>query len=84
MIIQNKGYASGLALGRRGVSKVSRRWLRGFLLYDNLLLVLLDHLLVLPLSGGRLTHSLHACNDDATLIILATTALKLRIPLLSY
>ena len=47
MIIQNKGYALGLALGRRIVSYVSRRWLWGFLLYENLLLVLLDHLLIL-------------------------------------
>ena len=30
------------------------------------------------------TCSLHACSDDATLSMLATTALKLRIHLLSY
>ena len=29
-------------------------------------------------------HSLHACNDDATLSILATTTLKIRIHMLSY
>ena len=58
MIIQNKGYALGLALGRRIVSYVSRRWLWGFLLYENLLLVLLDHLLVLLLSGGHELHQL--------------------------
>ena len=52
-MIQNKGYAPGLALGRRIVSYVSRRWLWGFLLYENLLLVLLDHLLIHPLSGGH-------------------------------
>ena len=46
MIIQNKGYAMGLALGRQIVSYVSRWWLRGFLLYEDLLLVLL-------LSGGH-------------------------------
>ena len=51
--IQNKGYALGLALGKRIVSYVSHRWMRGFLLYENLLLVLLDHLLVLLLSGGH-------------------------------
>ena len=53
MIIQNKGYAPGLALGRRIVSYVSHRWLRGFLLYENLLIILLDHLLVLLLFGDH-------------------------------
>ena len=57
VIIQNKGYAPGLALGRRIVSYVSRRWLRGLLLYEDLL-VLLDHLLVLLLSGGYELHQL--------------------------
>ena len=52
MIIQNKGYAPGL-LGRQIVSYVSRRWLQGFLLYKDLLLVLLDHLLIPLLSGGH-------------------------------
>ena len=56
VIIQNKGYASGLALGRQVVSYVSHRWLRGFLLYEDLLLVLLNHLLVFLLSSG---HELH-------------------------
>ena len=58
VIIQNKGYVPGLALGRQIVSYVSRRWLRGFLLYENLLLVLLDHLLVLLLSGDHELHQL--------------------------
>ena len=58
VIIQNKGYAPGLALGRQIVSYVSRRWLRGFLLYENLLLVLLDHLLVLLLSDRYELHQL--------------------------
>ena len=58
VIIQNKGYAPGLALGRRVVSYVSRWWLQGFLLYEDLLLVLLDHLLVLLLSGGHELHQL--------------------------
>ena len=58
VIIQNKGYALGLALDRRIVSYVSRRWLRGFLLYKDLLLALLDHLLVLLLSGGNELHQL--------------------------
>ena len=48
-IIQNKGYAPGLALNRRGVNKVSNWWLRGSLLYKNLLLVLLNDLLILSL-----------------------------------
>ena len=30
------------------------------------------------------TRSLHACNDDATLSMLATTTLKIRIHMLSY
>ena len=50
---QNKGYAPGLALGRRGVRCVSRRWLWGFLLYEDLLLLLLNHLLVFRLSSGH-------------------------------
>ena len=47
MLIQNKGYAPGLALGRHGVSKVGRWWLRGSFLYENLLLVLPNDLLEL-------------------------------------
>ena len=58
VIIQNKGYAPGLALGRRIVNYVSRWWLWSFLLYENLLLVLLDHLLVLLLSGDHDLHQL--------------------------
>ena len=53
MIIQNKGYAPGLALGRRGVSKVRSWWLQGSLLDEDLLLVLLDYLLVLWLARGH-------------------------------
>ena len=56
VIIQNKGYASGLAWGRRGVRKVSHWWLRDLLLHKDLLLILLDHLLVFLLSSG---HELH-------------------------
>ena len=58
VIIQNKGYAPGLVLGRRIVSYVSRQWLWGFLLYKDLLLVLLNHLLVLLLSDGHELHQL--------------------------
>ena len=58
VIIQNKSYAPGLVLGRRGVSKVSHWWLRGSLLYENLLLVLLDHLLILLLTRGHKLHQL--------------------------
>ena len=58
VIIQNKGYAPGLALGRRIVSYVSHRWLWGFLLYENLLLILLDHLLIFLLSSGHELHQL--------------------------
>ena len=56
VIIQNKDYAPGLALGGRIVSYVSLWWLWGFLLYENLLLVLLNHLLILLLTHG---HELH-------------------------
>ena len=52
MIIQNKGYAPELALGRRGVSSVSQWWLQD-LLHEDLLLVLLDHLLELVVSDGH-------------------------------
>ena len=44
------GYASGLALGRR---KVSTNRLLGFLLCEDLLLVLLDHLVILWLANGH-------------------------------
>ena len=57
-IIQNKGYAPGLALGRHGVSRVSRWWLWDLLLHKNLLLVLLDDLLELGLTGGHDLHQL--------------------------
>ena len=53
MIIQNKGYAPGLALGRRSVSKVSSWWLQGSFLDEDLLLVLFNHLLVLLLTRGH-------------------------------
>ena len=53
MSVQNKGYAPGLALGRRGVSSVSQWWLRNLLLHEDLLLVLLDHLLKLMVFDGH-------------------------------
>ena len=53
MIIQNKGYASGLALGRWDVSSVSQWRLQDLLLHENLLLVLLDDLLKLMIAGGH-------------------------------
>ena len=53
MIIQNKGYAPGLALGRRGVSSVSQWRLWDLLLHEDLLLILLDHLLKLVVSDGH-------------------------------
>ena len=58
MIIQNKGYAPGLALGRWGISKVNRWWLRGSLLYKNLLLVLFNYFLILLLARGHELHQL--------------------------
>ena len=53
VIIQNKGYAPGLALGRRGVSKVSDGRLRNVLLHEDLLLVLFDDFVVLLLAEGH-------------------------------
>ena len=52
MIIQNKGYTPGLALGRRGVSSVSQWWLWDLLLHEDLL-ILFDHLLKLMISDGH-------------------------------
>ena len=53
VIIQNKGYALGLDLGRHGVSSVSQWWLWDLLLHENLILVLLDDLLELTIAGGH-------------------------------
>ena len=52
LIIKNKGYASGLALGRRSVNCVSQWWLWDLLLHKNVL-ILLDDLLELVLAGGH-------------------------------
>ena len=46
MIIKNRGYAPGLALGRRWVNKVSAKRLWGSLLHEDLLLILLNDLLI--------------------------------------
>ena len=46
------GYAPGLALGRCRVSKVSTNRLLGSLLCEELLLILLAHLVVLRLVDG--------------------------------
>ena len=53
VIIQNKGYAPGLALGRRGVNSVSQWQLWDLLLHEDLPLILLDHLLKLVISDGH-------------------------------
>ena len=58
VIIQNKSYAPGLALGKRGVSSVSQWWLRDLLLHENLLLILFNHLLILLLARGHELHQL--------------------------
>ena len=87
VIIQNKGYAPALALGRRGVSSVSQWWLCDLLLHKDLLLVLLDHLLELVISDFhdlcQLVLYMHEMmmqhvNTKATII------LKIRIHLLSH
>ena len=46
------GYALGLALGRRRVSRFSTNRLLGSLLLEDLPLILLDHLIVLWLADG--------------------------------
>ena len=56
--MKNRGYALRLALGRRGVNSVSQWWLRDLLLYENLLLILLDDLLELAITGGHYLHQL--------------------------
>ena len=58
VIIQNKAYAPGLALGRRDVSSVSQWQLQDLLLHDDLLLILFNHLLVLLLARGHELHQL--------------------------
>ena len=58
MIIKNRGYAPGLALGRRRVSKVSTNRLRGSLLHKDLLLVLLNNFLVLLFVHGHKLYQL--------------------------
>ena len=81
VIIKNKGYAPGLALGRRGVSSVSQWQLRDLLLHEDLLLVL-DRLLKLVISDGhdlrQFVLYMHAMMMQHV-NIFATAALKLRI-----
>ena len=87
MIIQNKGYAPGLALGRCGVSSVSQWWLWNLLLYEDLHLILHDHLLELVISDG---HDLHQLVLYMHVMMMqhvntkATSILKIRIHLLSH
>ena len=87
VIIQNKSYAPGLALGQRGVSSVSPWRLQDLFLHEDLLLVLFNHLFrtpARPRSRTPPTRFLRAWNDDATLNIKATTILKIKIHLLSH
>ena len=53
MIVQNKGYAPGLAFSGHGVSKVNDGRLRNVLLYEDLLLVLFDDFVVLLFVDGH-------------------------------
>ena len=52
------GYASGLALGRWWVNKVSTKRLWGSLLHEDLLLVLLNDFLVLLFVDGHKLYQL--------------------------
>ena len=54
MIIKNRGYAPGLALGRRRVSKVSTKRLRDSLLHEDLLVLLNDFLVIMFVHGHEL------------------------------
>ena len=64
MLIQNKGYAPGLTLGRHGVSSVSPWWLWDLILHEDLLFVLLLvlghelHQLVLYIHAMTMQHSI--------------------------
>jgi len=58
VIIKNRGYAPELALDRWRVSKVSTNRLLGTLLHEDLLLVLLDHLVVFWLADGHEVYQL--------------------------
>jgi hypothetical protein len=87
MIIKNTGYAPGLALGRYSVSGVSHGWLQKLLLYEYLLLVLFDHLVVLLLPGGHELHQLILCMHAMMMQQFSTSAtstLKTRTYMLSY
>ena len=53
VIIKNRNYAPGLALGKRRVSKVSTKRLRGSLLHEDLLLVLLNDLFIILFFHGH-------------------------------
>ena len=53
VIIENKGYAPGLTLCRQGVSSIGQWRLQDLLLNEDLLLILLDHLLELVISDGN-------------------------------
>ena len=53
VLSKNRGYAPGLALGRRRVSRVSTNRLLSFLLHEDLLLVLLNHFLILLFVDGH-------------------------------
>ena len=58
VISKNMGYASGLALGRWWVNKVSTKRLWGSLLHEDLLLVLLNDLFVILFVDGHEVYQL--------------------------
>ena len=80
MIIKNTGYAPGLALGRRWVNKVSTDWLRGSLLYENLLVLLNDLLVILFVHGHELYQLVIYMHEMMMQHFsnMATTALKIK------
>ena len=67
MIIKNRGYAPGLAIGRRRVSKVSTKRLWGSLLHEDLLLVLLNDLVVIMFVHGHEVYQLVIYMQEMTM-----------------
>ena len=69
-------YASGLALGERWVNKVSTKRLRGSLLHEDLLLLLLNDLFVILFVHGHELYQLVIYMHEMMMQYLATATLK--------
>ena len=87
VISKNMGYAPGLALGRRWVSKVSTKRLQGSLLHEDLLLALLNDLLIVLFVHRHELYQLMIYMHEMMMQHfnnMATAALKIKIHLSSY